>query len=181
MRTVFTGRKAHLTPTLKKFAETKLSKLNRVLDEIREIHVILEREKHRHVAEIVVRAREKTLTATGVGSEFHDAIGRCVDRLTAQAKRHRGRLQTRRMGRGAWTASRRNIPELEPAFVDDDGEETFVRMGRVALKAMSVEEALRRVRDGRRPIMVFRDEESQRVAVLFKRSDGQIGLVETES
>ena len=65
MRILFTGRKAHLTPALKALAESKLVKLEKYLGVILDSHVILSREKHRHVAEIVVKARARTLAAKG--------------------------------------------------------------------------------------------------------------------
>ena len=71
---------------MKKFAETKLSKLDRVLDDILDVHVILQREKHRHVAEIVTRSRSATLTAKAVGTEFRDSLGTCIDKLIAPGK-----------------------------------------------------------------------------------------------
>jgi putative sigma-54 modulation protein len=56
----------------------------------------------------------------------------------------------------------------------------LVRMGRMAVRPMSVREALLRAVDADRPVLVFRDVASQQVAVLFRRADGQYGLVETE-
>ena len=182
MTILFTGRKAHLTPGLKQFAETKLSKLERVLDDILDVHVILQREKHRHVAEIVARSRFATLTAKAVGAEFRDSLGVCVDRLIAQAKKHSGRLQTRRRGRGAWTSPRRGTeaaaPEPESA---QEAAVAVVRMGRVAIKPMSVDEAALEVQEDRRPVVVFRNAESKEVAVIFRRADGQFGLLEMEA
>jgi putative sigma-54 modulation protein len=181
MTILFTGRKAHLTQELKQFTDTKLSKLERVLDDILDVHVILTREKHRHVAEIVARSRFATLTAKAVGSEFHDSIGLCVDRLVAQAKKHSGRLKTRRRGRGAWTSPRRQVEAPPPPEPAREAAVAVVRMGRVAVKPMSIDEAVLAVQKDRRPIVVFRNAESREVAVIFRRPDGQFGLVEMEA
>ena len=185
MAILFTGRKAHLTPDLKEFTESKLGKLDRVLEDISDVHVILKLEKHRHLAEIVVKSRSATLTAKADATEFHDSIGLCVERLLAQAKRHQGRLTTRRRGRGAWTGPQRAVPAAEAAegaeIISGDGGAALVRMGRVALRPMSLEEALQRARDSRHPLVVFRDADSSQVSVIFKRPDGQFGLVETEA
>jgi putative sigma-54 modulation protein len=185
MRILFTGRKAHLTPELKSFVETKLAKLERVLDEILDVHVVLEREKHRHLVEIMVKERATTLTARAVGDEFLDAIGPCVDRLLAQAKKHTGRQQTRRKGRGAWKSPRRVVresgPEGLPAEEAVAGQApAVVRMGRVAVRAMSLREALLRAEENG-PIVVFRDPASKEVGVIFRRPDGQFGLLEMET
>lgn len=182
MTILFTGRKAHLTEDLKKFAGAKLSKLERVLDDILDVHVILQREKHRHVAEIVARSTSATLTAKAVGTEFRDALGVCVDKLIAQAKKHSGRLQTRRQGRGAWTASGRKAGvAVEPPAPPQEAAIAVVRMGRVAVKPMSVDEAALEVQKDRRPVVVFRNAESKEVAVIFRMADGQFGMLEMEA
>ena len=56
-----------------------------------------------------------------------------------------------------------------------------VRMGRLPVKAMSVDEALIEAQEDSRPIVVFRNSESKELAVIFRRPDGKFGLVETEA
>jgi len=182
MTILFTGRKAHTTPELKKFAETKLSKLDRVLDDILDVHVVLQREKHRHVAEIVLRSRNATLTAKAVGTEFRESLGTCIDKLTAQAKKHSGKLQTKRRGRGPRPSRARGVEsDIAPAEAPQEPAVAVVRMGRVAVKPMSIDEAALEVEKDHCPVVVFRNAESKEVAVIFKRDDGQFGLLEMEA
>lgn len=179
MKILFTGRQAHLTPQIKTFAESKLAKIERVLDENLDVHVTLTREKHRHTAEIAVKARAATFTAKAVGTDFLDSIGPCVDRLIAQARKHSGRLRTRRQGRGAWKSPRRSTPIATPEPPEDDGP-AVIRMGRVTVRPMSLREALLRAQENG-PIVVFRDAVSKEVGVIFRRPDGQFGLLEMEA
>ena len=182
MTIVFTGRKAHLTADLKALATGKLQKLQTLLGDILDAHVILKREKRRQVVEMVVKARGRTLAAEAEGTEFDEAVGLCSDRLLTQARRHADRRTSRRKGRGAWKTGLRREPMAAPA-VDGDGPGAgpgLVRMGRVALKSMTVREALLRAEDQDQPVLVFRDLVSERLAVLFKRQDGRYGLLETE-
>jgi ribosomal subunit interface protein len=180
MTIVFTGRKAHLTADLKALATGKLQKLQTLLGDILDAHVILKREKRRQVVEMVVKVRRRTLAAEAEGADFVEAVGLCADRLLAQARRHADRRTSRRKGRGAWKTGRRTEPMPETA-PDGDGAETgLVRMGRVAPRAMTVREALLRAGDEDQPVLVFRDLASERLAVLFKRQDGRYGLLETE-
>ena len=108
MTILFTGRKADLKPGLKTLAERKLEKLERLLHENPDAHIILTQEKHRHLAEIIVRARVGTLTAKADGADFQESLhaiglkeipkevqGRIAlayDRAQARAK----------LGKGAW-------------------------------------------------------------------------------
>src|SRR5262245_10569270 len=181
MRILYTGRKAHLTPTLKALAESKVLKLEQHLGDILDAHVVLSREKHRHAAEIVVKAQHQTLTAKAEATEFEDAVVACAERLMTQARKVSGRRMARRKGRGPWEGLKRGLGvEVEPAPPSSDGVPEVVRMGRVAVRPMSIREAVLRAADSERPVLVFRDLASQQLAVLFKRPDGQLGLVETE-
>jgi putative sigma-54 modulation protein len=182
MNILYTGRKAHLTPALKALAASKLVKLEKYLGDILDAHVILKREKHRMMAEMVVKVRSRTLTATAEGVDFDDAIAACAVRLLSQARRVSGRRIARRKGRGAWAAPHdgreAGAPDGEP---ESAAAPDVVRMGRMSIRSMTVREAVLRVIDSERTVLVFRDAASEQVAVLFRRPDGQVGLWETEA
>jgi ribosome hibernation promoting factor len=181
MTILYTGRKASLTPALKAAAQGKLEKLEKVLGDILDARVILKREKHRQVAEIKVKARARTLTAKGEAAEFTEAIGVAADRLLAQARRHNDRRNARRKGSAPWkeTGRRRAVSDQEPP--EPAAIPEMVRIGSHRVLPMSVREALLRIRDESHEVLVFRDLASQQVAVLYRRQDGQYGLVETEA
>ena len=183
MKVLFTGRKTRLGRALKAFTEEKLSKLERVTDTILDTHVILTLEKHSCLAEIIVKVRTAKLTARAEGETFQDAVNICVDRLMAQAKKHHDRIRERRKRGRERTAPRRTTStrrnrRVSPESGDQGG---VVHMGRVPAKPMSVTEALVQARDSRDPFVVYLNEESQQISVIYKRSDGRFGLVETEA
>lgn len=183
MKILYTGRKASLTPDLKALAESKLMKLEKYLDDILDAHVVLTREKHRQAAEIIVKARARTLTARAEAGEFADAIAVSAERLLTQARKVSGRRTARRKGRGVWNEKRRRPAAAAVAaeVMATDGVPDVVRMGRVAVRSMSVREALLRALDSEGQVLVFRDLASQQVAVIVRRPDGQFGLLETEA
>ena len=187
MTILFTGRKAHLTPSLKEYAKDKLAKLERVLDEVPDAHVILIQERHRHVGEIVVKARHATFTAKAEAAEPREALGACADRLVVQARKHRDRILKGRKRQGAKVSPRRlpagfPAPMLsaEGAPAEGDGP-GVIHMGRVPAKPMSLQEAVTQARESKTPFLVFRNADTQQLAVLFRRPDGRLGLVETEA
>jgi len=183
----YTGRKADLTAALKAFTEKKLGKLERFLDEIQDAHVILTLEKHRHLAEVVVKARTSTLAAKAEAADFRDTIGICADRLLAQAKKHHERRAKERKREGMRSSPRHpqtgvfGPPSGASQAGDGSDGPLVVRMGRVPAKPMSVEEALLQVRASRESVLIFRNADSQQVAVLFRRADGRFGLIEEEA
>ena len=180
MTIVYTGRKAGLTPALKRAAEARLEKLEKVLGDILDARVILTREKHRQVAEIIVKAGNRTLTAKGEAVDSAEAIGVAGERLLRQARKHSDRRADRRRGRGPGKAPRR-APAAAPPAEASAATPEVVRLGSFRVRAMSVKEAILRARDQEPEVLVFRDLASEQVAFLYRRPDGQYGLVETES
>ena len=181
MTLLFTGRKADLTPGLKSFTEEKLARLERILHESPDAHVVLTREKHRHRAEIVVHARIGTLTAKADGAEFEESLGLAIDRLLAQARKHHSKIAKGRKRRAMRDSLRRGPDISEVVAPPASDGPVVVPMGRVAVRPMSVEEALVRLQELSDPFFVFRDADSQRVCLLFRRRDNRYGLVETET
>ena len=189
MPILFTGRKADLTPALREFAAEKLGKLARFAGDDPDAHVILTREKHRHVAEVVAHSRIGTLTARADAGDIEDALRACLSRVLAQAKKHRA-LRAREPKRRAMKASPRARGARRGAGVmmegdgappgDDDGT-IVVPMGRVPVKPMSIEEAVLEMQASPESFLVFRDADTRRVAVLVRRADGRFGLIEPEA
>jgi putative sigma-54 modulation protein len=181
MTLLFTGRKADLTPELKTFTEEKLARLERILHESPDAHVVLTREKHRHRAEIVVHARIGTLTARANGAEFEESLGLAIDRLLAQARKQHSKIAKGRKRRAMRESLRRGPGVSEvPAPPASDGP-IVVPMGRVPVRPMSVEEALQRLQELSESFLLFRDADTLRVCLIFRRRDNRYGLVETET
>ena len=181
MSILFTGRKAHLTDDLRELAEHKLSKLERILRESPDAHVILTQERHRHVAEVIVKARLGVLTARGDAPDFTTSLAQATERLLAQARRLHEKIATARKRR-ARRASRRGGPDGgAPEAGRDGAAEAVVALERIALRRMSVEEAIEQMERRRDSFLMFRNADSRRVSVVFRREDGRFGLIEPEA
>ena len=184
MMILYTGRRADLTDALKTLTEKKLAKLERFLNGSEDAHVILKLEKHRHLAEIVIRGHNTPLTARAEASDFRDSIGLCADRLLAQAKRQRERLSKERKRSGLRGTPRQPemaLPGGLPGAPAEGDHPAIVRMGAIPAKPMSIDEAARQADRSPEPFLIFRNAESQQIAVLFRRADGRFGLVEEEA
>jgi putative sigma-54 modulation protein len=181
MTILFTGRKADLTPGLKTFTADKLARLERILHEKPAAHVVLTREKHRHLVEIVVRARIGTLTAKADGAEFEESLVLAVDRLLAQARKHHSKIAKGRKRRAMRESRRGGAGLQESATGPASDEPIVVSMGRVPIRPLSVEEAIPLLQEASEPFLVFRDADSLQISVIFRRRDGRIGLLEPET
>lgn len=182
---LFTGRKTDLTDSLKAFAEKKLSKLERVLRENPDIHVILTREKHRHLSEIIVKARLGVMTVKSNGADFESSLALAADRLLAQARRLHEKAASARKRSARRSSPRGGGLLAAPAgrrSPGDGGEpEGIVSMSRVVLKPMSVEEAVEEMEMQRSRVLLFRNAASRRVSVVYRRADGRLTVIEPEA
>jgi len=177
----FTGRHVEITPAIREFTLEKLRKLDKVLDDINEVHVILTVEKHRHIAEIVVHSRTTTLSGSGETEDMYSAIGLVMDKLDRQAKKHKDKVK--RHSKKKRTESIRTGPGVRPpkrrpvAASVPEGPR-IIRSNRYQVKPMTPEEALLEADEIRDSFLVFRNSISQRISVLYRRPDGNFGLIE---
>ena len=171
-----TGRQIEVTDALRQAAEDRLSRLEKYLDGDGEAHVILAVEKRRHRAEVVIRDRRVTLSAAGETADMYSSLNLVGDRLERQAKKHREKLKIERKREGK-KASPRRLAALPPSLPE---EPRVIRVPTSPVKPMSVEEALLLVRDTEKDFVVFRNSASDRVSVLYRRRDGNYGLIEPE-
>jgi len=192
MRLELTGRHLDITPTLRRLLDTKLAKLERLLnDSAVSAQAVLTREKRRVRADITLHARgEKFLHGVGLSPTWDNAVGSAIDKIAQQAQKVKGKWQERKR-RGASkgvpiVGEEREAAVVRPAAAPRaDGRERprmprILRAERQPLKAMSVADAARQI-DGGDGIVVFRDAETAGISVLYRGRGGELTLVETEA
>jgi ribosome hibernation promoting factor len=192
MRLELTGRHVEITPALRTLVETKLAKVERLLNaSAMSAQVVLTLDKHRRRADITVHARgEKFLHGVGTATSWEMSLGQAVDKLAQQVQKVKGKWRKgKRGGRRLDEAAAAPESALAPAPARRPASSSVprIRMPRImkasrqALKPMTVADAARELDAGGDGIVVFRDAETQVVSVLVRRGNGEITLVETES
>jgi ribosome hibernation promoting factor len=178
MDTHISGRGIDLSPALRRRVEAKVAKVTRFLTKILEARVVLEMERHRHLAEVTLQAKGATLHAEGAAGDFYAAVDLAVESLARQARRRKDRLRARkaRLSRPA-PATRGSLAIVEPAPAEaPEVPEVVVR--RLAAKPMSVDEALELIQSRPDGLLVFTNARSRLVNVLHRRPDGLLELVQ---
>jgi putative sigma-54 modulation protein len=173
MRLTLTGRHVEITPAMGRLVERKMARLVRVLN-TRAVsgQVELWPEKFRHVVEVHVHARGgHMLKGRAVATSWDEALSQAVDRLIQQAQKLKGKWQERK--REARPV-KRTIPE--PAVAAR--ARRIVRARRYPVRPMTLEEAARALPPAPDAFLVFRNTETDAVSVVFRRKDGDIGLIE---
>lgn len=188
MRIDIAGRQVEVTPALRRFTADKLKKLEKLVDGPLEAHVVLAIEKHRHLAEIQLKGRSALLSGQQETEDLYASIGAVVDKLERQALKHKEKLEARkrRVRREAAAAveaapaPRRKKATSRAAAAPAAPVPTIVRSARYRLKPLSAEDAALELDAAGEDILVYRDAETYRVNVVYRRGDGGFGLIDPE-
>jgi putative sigma-54 modulation protein len=189
MRLELTGRHIRINPALRQLVHDGLAKLERVLnDGAVSLQAVLSQQKHRHHVEMTLHARgDHFFHGAGTGKDWEAAINQAVDKVEQQARRLKGKWtegRRRRAVSGARAAAAARPRERGARAASEDGLDRGVRIiraRRTASKPMSVDEAALEVADTAGAFIVFRNASTDAVNVLFRRPDGNLGLIEPEA
>jgi ribosomal subunit interface protein len=188
MRLELTGRHVDITPMLRRAVDAKLARLTRLLnDNAVSAQVVLTREKRERRADVTLHARgEKFLHGVGASGSWEASMSQAIDKIAQQAQKIKGKWQERkrRSSRSASTSAAGGeavaaSPE-RPARVRPRMP-PILRACRQELRVMSLMDAAREVGATAEGVLVFRDAETAAISVLFRRTDGELTLVETEA
>lgn len=170
----FTARHAEITPEIKKYCEKRAKNLEKFLGYSIEADIILSVEKYRKKVEINVKSKR---IALNVAEETHDilnSLGIAFDNIEKRVKKERGKLRERKRRKN------REKEVLTPSVEAEEQRRRVIRSNDYSLKPMSLEEALLQFDLNKKEVFVFRKLGYERWAVIYRRKDGNYGLVEPE-
>jgi putative sigma-54 modulation protein len=180
MQCSFTFRHVDSNEEIKAYAMDKLQRLERYVDAPLEVQVVCTQEKHRHRVEVLLRADGLSIAGEEETSDFLSAIDAVVDNLERQLKRQKKKFRQHKEANEerVW----RYRMEVIAAEAEDEGKEPKVIVSsNVFAKPMSLEEAVMQMRLSGNEFLVFRDSATEQVNVLYKRKDGNFGLIRPET
>jgi putative sigma-54 modulation protein len=185
MRLELTGRHVDISPALRRLVERKIAKLERLLDH-RAIsaQVVLSREKLAYRAECTLHARgERFLHGVGQAATWEPALTRAAAKIEQQAQKVKGKWAARI--RAARPSDAEEAPTIAsaptPTAIPKARMPKLLRTARQTVRTLLVSEAARLLDAARDELVVFREAESGRVAVLYRSAAGELTLVETEA
>ncbi|MGH7369462.1 MAG: ribosome hibernation-promoting factor, HPF/YfiA family, partial [Candidatus Methylomirabilaceae bacterium] len=159
------------------YAEEKVVRLQRFVDRITSAHVVLSIQKHRQIAEVTLHVRDLTIRGEESSHDLYCAIDLVADKLERQILRYKEKIVAH-VGR-AWGRSHpRGGPSLAEAERLPEEGPRIVRTKRFAVKPLSPEEASVHMELLGHTFFVFRNARTQEVNVVYRRQDGDYGLIE---
>jgi putative sigma-54 modulation protein len=195
MNVEYTGRQYEVTPAIRNEVETGLAKIRKILADKFETKVILAVEKHRHKAEITISPRNGPIVGLAQAGDMKSAVNQALEHLEKQAVKYKTRWRTKKRQAGRKFNGNSNQEELQT--VVGMSEETAVPIvvhkfpavakttevhlvhsdDAVAMRPMTLEEAIKEAHFRDRDVFVFRDPKGK-VMVLHRTRDGKMELIE---
>jgi len=172
----FTGRQVNVTPGLQQYTHEHLKKLRKLLPGQPKLHVILTAEKRRRTAEITATFPDQTLVSMMEAGDNRSAIKGALDKLERQAVRRLARKRTKRRPKPTSNI----LMNVYKSSGMDHAEPVAIESERLPVKPMTLEEAVESLEAVKSGLVVFRNTESERINVVYRRLDGKLGLVEPE-
>ena len=195
MNVEYTARQYEATPAVRKQIDQGLSKLQKILGTAFKTNVILAAEKHRHIAEITITVRTHPIVGIAEAGDMSSAVGEALDRIERQALKYKGRWRDKkRQPKKKWNGEAAAAEQLAavgegvstavpvvvhtyPAVVRTAEAHVRRNDSAVAMRPLTLEEAIKEAEFRDRDVFVFRDNQG-RVKILHRTKDGKMELIE---
>jgi putative sigma-54 modulation protein len=172
MKTNVTGRHVDVTSAMRDYAQEKVSKLDKYLPEGADASIVLGVEKYRHRADILIKVNGILIQAQEETDEMYSSIDKAVDKLTRRCRRYKEKLKDKK-GRGAEKA-----PMSEEPATPEERVPEVIKIKRFDMKPMTTDEAVMQMELLDKVFFVFANIGTGSLNVIYKRKDGNVGLIE---
>ena len=181
MKVEYIARKVTLSDQSRQLAEKKLAKISKYFNDIIDVRIEVSQERHLHVVDLSVNGKDFDLQSTAQHKDVTAAIQEAVDKLEIQARRAKTRLKDHKQRAGSEAKTDRGwaVEVLESESIAS-GEPRIVEKSSIPIKPMSIEEAVLQLDDSSYNFLVFRNASNDRVNVIYRRVDKNLGLITPE-
>jgi len=178
MQVSVTFRKIDASDTLRNYAQEKLFRIKKYVEDPIEAHVVLSVEKFRHIAEVSINANG--LRLNGQEETMYSAIDMVVDKVESQIKKYRHKLKKRKSDGGPKPlVMRMNVLAVES--FEEDQEPLIIKTKQINAKPMDIDEAVMQMDLANSEFLVFTNAKTENINVIYRRKDGNYGLIEPEN
>ena len=166
------GKNIEVTTVLRNTIEAKLDKFGKYFKEDTEAQATLSVQKNRQIIEITIPINGTILRVEEATEDMYSSIDSAVDKLNRQVRKHKTKLEKKYKGQNMMKFEK--IPRYEEAYE----EHKIVKTKRFAVKPMGEEEAILQMELLGHNFFVFTNSETDDVNVIYRRKDGDYGLIE---
>lgn len=176
MKITLRGKNIEITEAIEEKVGEKLSKLDKyfIVSENVEAKVLVRTYPYGQKIEVTIPTEYVLLRAEVVDQDLYNAIDLVIDKLEGQIRKYKKRLN--RKSKDNKLAF--NLASIEP--LDDEEEDVLVKTKTITPKPMDMEEAIMQMELIGHSFFVYRDTETDAISIVYRRNDGDYGLIETE-
>lgn len=194
-----TGRNVMVTDAMKDYAIEKVSKIERFSNRIIDVVVTMDVVRYEHRIDIVMKVDHLKIKSQAITDNMYASIDKAVDKLEAQLLRYKSKIQDHHLGRGLGAVSinvdvLRAIPEDEGFDINSEIEEETRRrlLDKYSphkivdkevhhLKTLTDGEAIMKMELSGDVFLIYRGEEDRKIKVIYRRNDGNFGVITPEA
>ena len=187
MSTEITGRNYEVSAEVRALLDKKLAKIEeRLFDDVIDVRVVLQVEKYRNICEILIIGKEHDVKAVQESEEsMQDAINAAVDHVKRQAQKNRKKIREhhRETPKNGDRVTDWTIQVLDPGQLrepSDNSQPRIIQRNNIPIRPMTIEDAAMRLEHSKNEFVVFRDLDTDKISVLYKRRDSKLGLIAPE-
>ncbi len=174
VKVIISGKHMEVTNALKDYVSKKIGKLEKYFKEIAEVQVTLSVEKERHIVEVTILVNGIILRGEEETGDMYTSIDMVIDKLEKQIEKYKTKLYKKYR-----KSFRFNDVEVANQK-EENNEPKIVKTKRFAIKPMPVEEAVLQMDLLGHDFFVFTNAKTDEVNVVYRRKDGNYGLIEPE-
>lgn len=176
MKITLRGKNIEITEAIEEKVSEKLSKLDKyfIVSENVEAKVLVRTYPYGQKIEVTIPTEYVLLRAEVVDQDLYNAIDLVIDKLEGQIKKYKTRLN--RKSKDNKLAF--NLASIEP--LEEEEEDVLVKTKTITPKPMDMEEAIMQMELIGHSFFVYRDTETDAISIVYRRNDGDYGLIETE-
>lgn len=178
MQITTTFRHMEQSDALKTYAEEKIERVAKYIDEPVAVQVYFSVEKKiRHIVEIVISAKGVSTKASEATNDMYAAIDAVIDKIERQLKRYKEKIKAHKPN-GGEHGRQLSKKIFQAESIEASAEPVVIKTKTETAKPMSVEEAVMQMDLLHKDFIVFTDSVSNEINVLYRRKDGNFGLIE---
>ncbi|MEI6305927.1 MAG: ribosome-associated translation inhibitor RaiA [Deltaproteobacteria bacterium] len=178
MQVTTTFRHMEQSEALKKYAEEKLERVAKYIDSPINAQVYFSVEKKiRHIVEIVITAKGVNTKAAEATNDMYAAVDAVIDKIERQLKRYKEKIKAHKAN-GDERGRQISKKIFHADSIESSSEPVVIRTKTETAKPMSVDEAVMQMDLLHKDFIVFTDAVNNELSVLYRRKDGNFGLIE---
>jgi len=181
MKLIIKSKNFEVTETVEEYVRKKMEKLNKYFDQIMEATAMVSAEKNRQIFEVTLQAKKAIIRAEEESDSVYTSIDRVVEKLERQIKKYKAKLYIKSFGEKNKSIDNNLLKNEDGQLSNQEDEDIkIVKNKKFIIKPMSFEEAILQMELLGHSFFVFNNEYTNQINVIYKRKDGNFGLIEPE-